>query len=117
MFKPRGLALLLVVPALALGACGGGDSDEDDIKGIINDVSDEPASICDHATKTVLQQVGGSVEACRKAAAGQKSNSDVKVNSVDVNGDKATAKIKSSGGERTIGLVKEDGEWKVSNVQ
>jgi len=117
MLKPPRLALLLVVPAFGLAACGGGNSDEDDIKGIISDINDKPSALCDHATKDVLKQVGGTVETCRKAAQGQTSDRKVKVNEVKVDGDKATADIKGASGNQTIVFVKEDGDWKVSNVQ
>jgi len=113
MEKRSGLALLLVVPALALGACGG-DSDKEKITTIIEDVGDEPAKVCEHATKKVLKQVGGTEASCKKAAKGADKDRDVKVKSVDVNGDKAAAKIKGTQGDQTVNFVKEDGDWKVS---
>ena len=115
MKKRSGLALFLAVPVLALGACGGGgNSDKDKITSIIEGIGKDPASLCDHAATTLLKQVGGTKESCQKAAKGATKNRDVKVESVDVNDDKATAKIKAAGGGRSIDFVKEGGEWKAS---
>ncbi len=50
MKKRSGLAMLLVVPALALGASGGGDSDKDKITKLVKNTANDPATICDHAT-------------------------------------------------------------------
>ena len=108
---------MLLVPALALGACGSDDNAEDDIRGIIEDVSQQPSTLCENATEDLLKQVGGSEESCKKAASGQRSDRKVDVNSVEVDGDEATAKIKGTDGDRTIMFEKEGGDWKVADVQ
>ncbi len=117
MKKPSGLALLLVVPAFALGACGGGGSDKDKVKSLIENVSKDPANLCDHATADLLKQVGGKT-GCEKAAKGAPKETDITVNSVDINGDKATAKVtakaKGKSDDQTVKLVKEGGDWKIS---
>jgi len=117
MMKRPGLALLVVVPALSLGACGGGDSDKDKISSLVEDIGKDPAKLCDHATKDLLKQVGGTKESCLKAAKGAKKDRDVKVDSVKVDGDKATAKLKGVSGAQTASFVKEGGDWKIANTQ
>ncbi len=116
MKKRSGLALLIVVPALALGACGG-KSDEDKITSLMEDVGTDPATLCDHATKGLLKQVGGTKESCQKAAKGAKKDRDVKVSSVKIDGDKATAKLKGVEGAQTADFVKEGGDWKVASTR
>ena len=119
MFKQRA-ALLLAIPAFALAACGG-DSDEDKIKDIINEGSENPQTICDNATDKLLEQVGGSVDACKKAAkeAEEQEGADTeKPESIDVtvDGDKATAKFKDEDGDNTVRFVKDGDDWKVDEV-
>lgn len=116
MLKTRA-ALLLAIPALALGACGG-DSDEDKIKDIINQGSENPETICENATDKVLEQVGGSVDACKKAAGEADEGDNKKPEDIDVtvDGDKATAKFKDEDGDNTVRFVKEGDDWKIDAV-
>lgn len=116
MKKRSGVALLFLVPALALGACGG-DSDKDEITKLIKDVNNDAVKLCDNATKDVLKVAGGKAGCVRMARAAPKQ-SEVRVESVDVNGDKASAtvsaKVKGKGSKsQKIKLVKEDGDWKI----
>jgi hypothetical protein len=119
MRKTKFLALILVVPALALTACGGGDkksSDEDQITSIVNTVAKDPAKLCDYASKDLLQQAfKGSVAECKKAAASEKSDGAATIDSLDVKGDKATAKITDKAGSTTVNFVKEDSKWVVAS--
>lgn len=113
----RALALALLAPAFALGACGG-NSDSDDIKDIISQVDKDSAAICDHATDKLLAQVGGTAEQCKEAARGYADQADdSKIEGdvdVKVDGDKATAEFDTSdGNHHTVTLVKQDGDWKV----
>ena len=67
-----------------------------------------------NASKALLKSLGGD-DACRKAAKeSENDNDEAKVDSVDVNGDKATAHVTVKSGKQTISFVKEDGDWKVS---
>src|SRR5262245_55511519 len=114
--RNRHLAVALFsAAALSFAACGGSKSDEDKIRDVVKDVDDDPASLCtDHATDALLQQLGG--EAACKAGAAQAATQDpskTTVDSVDVNGDKATVKVKDASGGSTVNFVKEDGDWKV----
>jgi hypothetical protein len=117
MLKHR-VALLLALPVLALGGCGG-DSDEDKIKAIVNDGAEDPSTICDHMTKKLLDQVGGSVDACKKQAKQADDGNNEKPDKIDVkvDGDKATAKFKGSDGDdNNVTFVKDGGDWKVDAV-
>jgi hypothetical protein len=104
--------------ALAFAACGGGSSsDEDKIRDVVKDVDDNPSSLCtDHGTDQLVQKLGGE-QRCTAAAqlAAKQDPSKTTVESVDVNGDKATAKLKDASGNSTVTFVKEDGDWKVSD--
>ena len=104
--------------ALVFAACGGGSkSDEDKIRDVVEDVDNNPASLCtEHGTDQLVQKLGG--EKVCSAAAGQAAKQDpskTDVQSVDVTGDKATVKVKDATGASTVTFVKEDGEWKVSD--
>jgi hypothetical protein len=115
------VAVLLAVPAFALAACGG-DSDEDKIKDIINDVSENAETLCDNATDKVLDQVGGSADECKKQAreAEAQDPDDGKPENIDVtvDGDKATAKFEDNDGEQqTVTFVKDGDDWKVDAIQ
>lgn len=114
----RSLALVFAVPTVALAACGGGgSSDEDQIKGIINDTADKPATLCDHPTDKILKQVGGTKEACVKIAKVQKASKKPDSIDVTVDGDKATAKFKDPDSSNEVGFVKEGDDWKVDTVK
>ena len=102
---------LLAASTMFLGACGGG-SDEDQIRDIVNDGAKKPATICDHLAAEPLKTIGGA-EGCKKLAEKQKPT-DATVESVSVNGDKATAKVKSKGKSGDTKFAKVDGEWKIS---
>ena len=109
----RAFAVALLVVPLAFAACGG-DSDEDQIKAIVADGSKDPKSICDHASKALLEQLEGK-EGCEKLAAQEKpDDKEADVKSVKIDGDKATADIVGDNGPQKIQFVKEDGDWKVA---
>jgi hypothetical protein len=110
-------AALLGVVVLSFAACGGGSSNEDDIKSVVKDIDDNPASLCtDHASKAFLAKVGGEA-ACKTGAvaAAKEDPSKSKVSDVSVDGDKATATITDATGPAKVSFVKEDGDWKVDD--
>lgn len=118
MLDTRRLLLVAVaVPALALTACGSktkGNSDKDALTSIIEKGGSNPASVCDHLDAPTLKAIGGK-PGCLKASAGQKPDTTVKVNSLTVTGNTATAKITDKKGPQTIKFVKVGGDWKVSS--
>ena len=115
----RKLALLLAVPALALSACGG-ESDEDKIKAVIQDVSKNAATICEHASDKVLDLVGGSVEECKKQAEANPDDSNEEIKGdieVTVDGGKATAKFTDNEDkQQNVQFVKDGDDWLVDSI-
>ncbi len=115
--RARNLSVsLFAVPVLALAACGGGKSDKDKITDIIKQGGKDPSTICKHIEAKTLKALGGK-DGCTKASKtpGAKDE-NIKVNSVDVKGDKATAKVKGNQGDQAIKFVKEGGDWKVTGT-
>jgi hypothetical protein len=109
------VASILVLPVLALSACGGGgggNSDEDQIRQIVTDSGKTPSKLCDNLAAAPLKAIGGK-DKCKSLAKGQKGT-DVKISSVTVNGDNATVKATGSGSDTgDIKLIKENGDWKI----
>src|SRR5690242_10417504 len=98
----RFLVVAVASASLALAACGGGgNSDEDQIKSLVKKVDDNPAALCDNATKDLLAQLGGK-SGCQQLAKTNKNNSKSKVTNVKVNGDTATATVTDSSGPSTV---------------
>lgn len=120
MFKARTTtALLLTIPALALGACGGSDSDadsdEDQITTVIEAVAADPVAICDHVTAADLRELGGKDACVRLGRDAADRSSEVTIDEVTVDGERATARFDDSeDGATTIQLVKEEGDWKIA---
>lgn len=125
------LALAALCAALGVSACGEASS-TGSYKGesqrvaqtISNLQSDATAAnagkVCERdLAASVVRQVGG--KRCKQALEGQLREIDtfsLTVESISVQGTKATAKVKSawSGKERvhTLSFVKEDGHWKIA---
>jgi hypothetical protein len=111
----RNIALsILILPVLALSACGGGggNSDEDKIRDVVTESAKTPAKLCDNLAAAPLKAIGGQ-DKCKQLAKGQKG-ADVKIASVTVKGNAATVKASGAGnGSGNIKLAKEDGDWKI----
>ncbi len=115
------------VSALAL-ACGGGggDTDKQDVEDVIRKLGAAgPSDIdyfIDHVTANALHTVVGTDEAgCRAdAAACIGKPSTVTIKSTTVSGDTATVRADFKSGSDTksyeIGLVKENGTWKIETL-
>jgi hypothetical protein len=118
--RRRLATLLLAAPALAASACGG-PSDEERIKGVIQDVAKDVATICDHASERLLdEQLGGDRAACeeRSRAAPDDSSKTIAADTIDVqvHGDTATADFTDNRGDPThVTFVKDGGEWLVDS--
>jgi hypothetical protein len=117
--RPRRLAtLLLVAPALAVGACGGA-SDEEQIKAVIQGIAQDVATICGHASERFLdEQLGGDQAACEARARSAPDDSSESIESgaidVTVDGDSATADFTDNEGKDThVTFVKDGDEWLV----
>ena len=98
----RALAVLALLPALALGACGG-SSDEDKIIDVIQDVAKDSATICDNASDKFLAQLGGSADECKEQARAYPDDSaetiDEDAITVEVDGETATADFTDNNGQ------------------
>jgi hypothetical protein len=121
---------LLALAALALTACGGGESDEDKVVNAIEtaETTTDPGNCTELQTQRfneqVTQQSGkAGTEACEaEAKAGQAQAQGVKVANVSVNDEKATAEVEFIGeslGSQTleVALVQDDGGWKLDHVE
>jgi len=125
----RGLAPLLA--CLALAACGGsGEEDQvrEVVEGLYAGFADTDADrICDSLTQKQREAVTkgtGKARSCEQVLSialslvgeALKEAKDAKVTDIEVNGDKASAKVEFRGKSSGLGLAKEDGEWKVSDL-
>lgn len=120
----------LLVLALALGACGGsGSSDEDKIEAAIETsaTASDPANCKKLETLAFSEQSSGesgkaAIEECEEEAEDPEGKAEsVAVSEVEVDGSKATANAAVSGGSLegqtvSIALVEEDGQWKLDQI-
>ena len=124
------LGSCLVAAALFFAACGGSESDEDKIVEAIeaSATSTDPADCKAVNTQAFLEQSEfeegkEAVESCEDSADdGEGKPEEVTVSEVEVDGSTATAQAAIVGGSfdgqtLSIGLVEEDGDWKVDEWQ
>ncbi len=114
-----------MLAALALPACGGGESDEDQINEIAERafLENDPA-ICDEiVTDNFIQLLfAGDIEACRKEAENPADDAEsIEVTSLEVDGETASAEIKTVGGANDgqvipYTFVKQEGDWKFDSA-
>lgn len=109
-------ALALTGLALGLVACGG-ESDEDQVKTVVNQLANTDEKVCDKATDKFLKAVGGTKEQCKKSAREDDGSTKPKVGKITVDGDKATAELSADGSKATFQLVKDGDDWKLDGVR
>lgn len=120
MSRPRALALLTVVPVLALATCGGSNDPTAAYSPtkVVKVGLATPRTLCDRITPDLLKLYGGSVSNCKKTAKNPKGGvADVKIVSSKVNGDKATVVVKTKKGRLTYSFEKQDGRWRITKLQ
>lgn len=124
------LPCLLLLSALALAACGGGDSgDEEAIEAAIvrSATTADPANCTEVETQAFVEQSSdesgaAAVKDCEKEAKDASNNAKtVKVTKIEVDGPEATADAAIVGGGFdsqviSISLVEEDGTWKLDEL-
>ena len=126
-----GLAIALAA-ALVTG-CGGAGSDEDQVRDVVTSFveagkdrdAEEACSLLASDQVKAVERLGGGAD-CEQVLGGilakaQVSGTDLKIEDVRVEGDRATvdATVKASGASpraESILLIKEDGEWKLANA-
>jgi hypothetical protein len=107
---------LVMAAALGPAACGG-NSDEDDVKGLARQVANSDEKVCDHVTADFLKAVGGTKEKCRQSARQATSRNKPKVGDVKVDGNKATAVLTEGKSKATLQLVKKHGDWQIASAR
>jgi copper chaperone CopZ len=127
--------LCLALLSIAIGACGSAVStgsfkgEEHAVAQAISDLQSnvsalDQAKVCsDDLSSALVARLDVAAGGCKKALETQMKEIDsfeAKVESVQINGSTATARVKSvyEGKQRiaTLTLVKEDGKWKISGV-
>jgi hypothetical protein len=116
--RPRHALVVLLIASLVLGACGGA-SDGEKIKDVIQEVAEDAATICGHASQRFLdEQLGGDRAACEERGRSAPDDSSESIESgaihVTVDGDSATADFTDNEGKDThVTFVKDGDEWLV----
>jgi hypothetical protein len=112
--------------ACLLAGCGG--SDQSDVKSVVNQLyagfaERDAGKVCGSFTKSLQREVarGGGCERVIGLALGftgrdAEDAKNAKVTKVTVDGSKATATVRFKGHLGALGLTKENGDWKVSDL-
>lgn len=132
MRSRHGLAFLAIAACACGGlpACGGGEDDEESIRGVVRQVfekPDDPAEFCDLFTKKALDDDSDAKgEGARRACEEEVADSEffpekVEISGVKVEGDTAEAKVRvTENGEESAGTVdldKDGDTWRVDGSQ
>jgi hypothetical protein len=123
-------ALVLLILALGIAACGGGsgESDEEQVEAVIKTAltSTDPSACGESRTIDFMEETGESTGAkaereCEEDVASRENlPSSVKVTKIEVEDGKATAEVHFEGGDPdglvvNVVLVEEDGNWKIDD--
>jgi hypothetical protein len=117
MYRMRAITLAATC-CLAAGApaCGGGASDEDQVRDAAKLIATSEKEACDNFTDAFLKKsFEGKKSTCEKSA--QENTASGKVGSVTVDGETGSAVIKAHGSETEIKFVKRDGGWKADDFR
>jgi ABC-type glycerol-3-phosphate transport system substrate-binding protein len=118
---------LLIVSALALAACGGGD-DEGEVEEVVevSATTTDPADCKGLQTQEFMEQISresgvAAVEACEEEAKNEEGADAVEVSAIEVDGSDATAEAALEGGALDgqtveVALIKDGDQWKMNEV-
>jgi hypothetical protein len=129
-------AVLAVIAAVTLAACGsaGTDSSSDfegedrEVASVVEELQtaaadDDASEICRELLAPALIEQLGSQDNCQKVVQtviDATDTTELEVDSVDVSGTNATARVTSGSGdnatERTVRLVRDGRNWKISEL-
>jgi hypothetical protein len=127
----RRLAPLLA--CVAVVACGG-SGDEDEVRKVVDDLyagfADRKANrVCDTLSRRQRDAIGAGAggertQSCEQVMSialsfegeGLKRAKQAEVTDVEVDGDEASATVEFRGKKTRLGLAKEDGEWRIDNL-
>ena len=123
------VAVLAVLAPAACGPIGGGKSDEDQVRAAVNSLvvarnQHEFAKVCELIASAQLTKFKQAGTTCAKALpqlAQKRTTTTIRIEQVRVQDERATVDATVShnagaGSAQTILLVKEGGDWKVSQV-
>ena len=113
MTRTLKISAIALLGALVLWACGGGATGPKEVGQAFLEALAEGdfGTAKDYATQDSQE----ALDMMEKMGGGETTGSkdDIKVGEVKEEGDKATLMYTEKGAEKTLDLVKEDGEWKV----
>lgn len=98
------------VCVLALAACGGGGSGEDQVRELAEQLANSDAAACDNFTKDFLEEQELTIKECEESAEQTDEGAEATVEEVSVEGDTATAVVLDED-RSTLKFVKQDDEW------
>ena len=124
------MALLALIATALAGAGCSGESDEEKVRETLNRFADATArkdyqAICDDVFATKLvDEVKQSVPcelALKNSSLGEAQKPKLEIGSVKVDGDRATADVKSSAANQRpsqdkVQLIREEGEWRIISL-
>jgi hypothetical protein len=112
------LALVALAASIGVAACGsGGGGDADEVRTVVEHLRDSNEAICGELTDAYLKQLFKDKSNCVNAAKGSKAKNSFDIKSVKVDGDKATVGIQAKKNKATVLLVKDGGDWKISQIK
>jgi hypothetical protein len=123
------LLVLALTFALAFAACGR-ENQEDEVRSTLDRFAKATAAkdfqtLCDDLfAAKLVEQVNRALPcelALKNSSLGDAQKPELRVLSVKVDGDKATARVRSSAAnqpasEDTVGLIREDGTWRIISL-
>ena len=129
MLRPPSFVAVALVAVAGLSACGG-DSDDDQVRAVVERFADAGAKqdyqrICDElitpALSKKVEEIGLPCEVAFRQGLKDVKKPTLTVRSVKVDGDKALVGVHSTAlnqqpSDDTVEVVKVDGEWRISSL-